>query len=218
VIEAQDLHYRYPQGPALGFANVHVPQGGMLLVHGASGAGKSTWLALLAGLLSASQGLLRVAGQDLRALRGVQLDAWRGRTIGFLPQRLLLSPLLSVQRNLALAQFAAGVQHNLRAIAQALAELGVEELAQRLPGQISGGQALRVALARAVLLQPQVILADEPTASLDDAAAQDALGLLRSTAQKHRATLVIATHDARVGQYFADQSGLQRLNILRNPL
>jgi putative ABC transport system ATP-binding protein len=216
VIEAQDLRYQYPQGPALGFANVQVPQAGMLLVRGASGAGKSTWLALLAGLLSASQGQLRVAGQDLRELRGAQLDAWRGRAIGFLPQRLLLSPLLSVQRNLALAQFAAGMRHNARVIAQALEQLGVGELAQRMPGQISGGQALRVALARAVLLQPQVVLADEPTASLDDAAAHDALGLLHSTAQKHQATLVIATHDARVGHYFAHQAGLQRLDIVRS--
>jgi putative ABC transport system ATP-binding protein len=218
VIHTEQLGYRYAKGAVLAFDDVRVAQGGTLLVHGASGAGKSTWLALLAGLLTPTQGRVCVAGQDLGAMRGTQLDAWRGRAIGFLPQRLLLSPLLSVQRNLALAQFAAGLRHNGRAIAQALEQLGVGELALRMPGQISGGQALRVALARAVLLQPQVILADEPTASLDDAAAQHALGLLHSTAQKHQATLAIATHDARVGQYFASQAGLQRLNIVRSQL
>ena len=96
------------------------------------------------------------------------------------------------------------------------------DLAWRKPGQLSGGQAQRVALARAVLLQPQVILADEPTASLDDAAARDAVGLLLSTAQAHGATLVIATHDARVAALIpagADgKTGFQPLQLLHSTL
>lgn len=96
--------------------------------------------------------------------------------------------------------FTAKVAFECRAHRAALARLGVAKLAARLPAQLSGGQAQRVALARAVLLQPQVILADEPTASLDDAAAADAVGLLLATAQAQGATLVIATHDARVAR------------------
>jgi putative ABC transport system ATP-binding protein len=96
------------------------------------------------------------------------------------------------------------------------------ELAQRQPGQLSGGQAQRVALARAVLLQPQVILADEPTASLDDEAADDAIGLLLATAKAQGATLVIATHDARVAQLIPHdingQIGFQPLQLLRGLL
>ena len=83
-----------------------------------------------------------------------------------------------------------------------LAALGVAELANRLPAQLSGGQAQRVALARAVLMQPKLVLADEPTASLDDDTAHEALQLLHSTAQRYSATLVIATHDARVAHFF----------------
>jgi putative ABC transport system ATP-binding protein len=104
-------------------------------------------------------------------------------------------------------------------IDHALAALGVAELASRLPSQLSGGQAQRVALARAVLLKPQVILADEPTASLDDEAAADAVQLLLATARGHHATLVIATHDARVAELFSSElvasCGLQTLNLLR---
>ena len=88
--------------------------------------------------------------------------------------------------------------HGAARYANALNALGVADLAQRLPRQLSGGQAQRVALARAVLLKPQVILADEPTASLDDRAASDAIALLLQATQAQQATLVIATHDARV--------------------
>jgi putative ABC transport system ATP-binding protein len=105
-----------------------------------------------------------------------------------------------VHQNLAMAQWAAGQPEDAQRIRAALQALGVHDLAPRKPGQLSGGQAQRVALARAVLLQPQVILADEPTASLDDAAAADAVGLLLATAKAQNATLVIATHDARVAK------------------
>jgi putative ABC transport system ATP-binding protein len=200
MISSRALQYRYPQGPVLAFPDVAVPQGGVLLLRGRSGAGKSTWLSLVAGLLAPSAGELVVAGQSLLALTPVQRDAWRARHVGFLPQKLHLSPALSVVGNLGLAYYAAGLPDDRTAIAAALAALGVAELAERQPAQLSGGQAQRVALARAVLLNPRVILADEPTASLDDAAAQDALTLLQTTAQRSGATLVIATHDARVRQ------------------
>jgi putative ABC transport system ATP-binding protein len=198
VIRSEGLRYHYAQGPDLAFPDVDLPQGGTLLLHGASGAGKSTWMALAAGLLRPTGGQLAVAGQDLQALSAVTLDAWRGRAIGFLPQRLHLSEALTVQGNLALAPWAAGVPADPAAVTQVLAALGLEALAQRRPAQLSGGQAQRVALARAVLLRPRVILADEPTASLDDAAAAAALQLLSDTADRLQASLVIATHDVRV--------------------
>lgn len=192
------LQYRYPGGPLLQFPDVQLPQGGVLLLRGRSGAGKSTWLALAAGLLGPSAGELLVAGQSLGALTPVARDAWRARTIGFLPQKLHLSEALSVAGNLALAYYAAGLPEDSSAIAGALQALGVANLADRRPSQLSGGQAQRVALARAVLLNPKVLLADEPTASLDDEAAQEALALLLDTARRSGATLVMATHDARV--------------------
>ncbi|MFZ2307384.1 MAG: ATP-binding cassette domain-containing protein [Rhodoferax sp.] len=198
MIRTQGLRYQYSNGPLLAFPDVEVPQGAVLLLSGPSGCGKSTWLALVAALVAPTAGALVVADQTLDALKSVAADAWRARAIGFLPQKLHLSTALSVYQNLAMAQWAAGQSEDASRIHAALQALGVEDLAQRKPGQLSGGQAQRVALARAVLLQPRVILADEPTASLDDASAAQAVGLLLSTANQQGATLVIATHDARV--------------------
>lgn len=202
MIRTRALQYSYPEGPTLAFADLEVPQGGVLLLQGRSGCGKSTWLALAAGLLTPSEGEIQVAGQDLTALGQAQRDGWRGRTVGFLPQRLHLSEALTVERNLALAFFAIGLHEDRAAVHAALQALGVDELARRRPGELSGGQAQRVALARAVVLQPRVVLADEPTASLDDEAAAQALALLQESASRCGATLVIATHDARVRQAF----------------
>ena len=211
MISTRQLAYRYTGGPELRFDDVDVAQGGVLLLRGASGSGKSTWLALAAGLLSPREGNMTVAGQSIQALGKAAGDAWRARTIGFLPQRLHLSAALTVHGNLALAQWAVGQPLQEGRIAEALTALDVQALADRRPAQLSGGQAQRVALARAVLLKPSVILADEPTASLDDEAAAASLALLRVTAQQQGATLVIATHDSRVGAFFKDEQGLQSL-------
>jgi putative ABC transport system ATP-binding protein len=209
MISSRALQYRYANGPELRFDDVALPQGGVLLLRGASGSGKSTWLALAAGLRRPSAGQLTVAGQDMAQLPAAACDAWRARTVGLLPQRLHLSDALSVADNLALAYFAAGLPRDAGAIEAALAALGVAQLARRKPWQLSGGQAQRVALARAVLLAPTVLLADEPTASLDDDSAGDALTLLLETARRCGASLVMATHDARVLAALAQAQTLQ---------
>lgn len=198
MIRTAGLGYRYGRGAELRFPDVDVPQGDVLLLKGPSGSGKSTWLALAARLLRPSAGQIVVAGQPLHGLGKMASDAWRARAIGFLPQQLHLSEALTVSGNLALAQWAAGVPADDTAIHKALTALGLADLARRKPSQLSGGQAQRVALARALLMNPKVILADEPTASLDDDAAHAALALLLDSAHRCEATLVIATHDARV--------------------
>lgn len=222
MISSTALAFAYPQAPPLAFADVQVPQGGVLLLSGPSGSGKSTWLSLVAGLIAPTAGTLEVAGQNLSALSLAQADAWRARTIGFLPQKLHLSPALSVYDNLALAYWAAGVALDRARLQACLASLGIAELAQRKPGQLSGGQAQRVALARAVLQHPAVLLADEPTASLDDAACADAVALLVQTCQAQGATLVIATHDQRVQHLLqmtiSNKNGLSPAQIQRMQL
>ena len=197
MIKTRGLVYRFATGQKLAFADVTVPQGGTLLLRGRSGSGKSTWLALAAGLLSPTAGEMTVAGQSLGIMKASERDGWRARTLGFLPQRLHLSAALTVQGNLELVYFAAGLPMDRAAVRETLDALGVAHLAARLPGRLSGGEQQRVALARALLLRPQVILADEPTASLDDEASAAALALLRERAQQAGASLVIATHDAR---------------------
>ncbi|WP_439517297.1 ABC transporter ATP-binding protein [Hydrogenophaga sp.] len=200
MIGTRSLVHAYPHAPPIHMPDVTVSQGGTLLLRGPSGSGKSTWLALAAGLLTPSAGEIVVAGQSVGALAGGARDTWRARHMGFLPQKLHLSDALSVNDNLALVYFAAGLPLDRAAIARALETLQVGAFATRRPSQLSGGQAQRVALARAVLLRPRVILADEPTASLDDDAGAMALGLLKESAARLDATLVIATHDARVWQ------------------
>lgn len=184
----------------LHFPDVSLAPGGSLLLRGPSGSGKSTWLALVAGLLPVADGELWVAGQRLKGMGPAALDRWRARQLGFLPQGLHLSAALTVADNLALAYFAQGLAVQPAAIHSALAALGVADLARRKPAQLSGGQAQRVALARATVLRPQLILADEPTASLDDGACALALSALRDSAAACGAALVLATHDARVAQ------------------
>ena len=207
MIKTSALQFAYAGAAPICFPDVDVPQGATLLLRGPSGSGKSTWLALAAALVPLRSGSLQVAGKDLAALSRVQADAWRARNLGFLPQTLHLSAALTVAQNLDLAFWAAGVAHDRARADAVLAALGVADLANRLPAQLSGGQAQRVALARAVLMQPKLVLADEPTASLDDDAAHEALQLLHSTAQRYGATLVIATHDARVAHFFDGASG-----------
>jgi putative ABC transport system ATP-binding protein len=206
LIHTDKLSYSYAGSAPIHFPDIEVAQGSVVVLSGPSGCGKSTWLALVAGLVRPGTGVLQVAGQVLGSLSGVETDAWRAKSIGFLPQKLHLSAALTVAQNLAMAQWAAGQQEDAGRIASTLDALGVADLAKRKPHQLSGGQAQRVALARAVLLQPKVILADEPTASLDDESAAFAVSLLLETAGLQGATLVIATHDARVAPHIPNHA------------
>jgi putative ABC transport system ATP-binding protein len=207
MLRTTSLQFAYGNAAPLQFPDIDAPQGGIVLLQGNSGSGKSTLLALACGLLTASGGSIEVAQQDLSAMQGAKRDAWRGRAVGFLPQRLHLSESLDARGNLGLVFYAAGLPHDEAKIVQAFRALGIEELALRKPSQLSGGQAQRVALARALLLSPKIVLADEPTASLDDEAAHHAIELLMRCTRTCNATLLVATHDARV------KSHLQRLRI-----
>ena len=219
MIQTSNLSFCYPASSPITFPDIKVAQGDVVLLSGPSGCGKSTWLALIAGLVKPTSGSLTVAGQEVAGLNNVAVDAWRATTIGFLPQKLHMSAALTVTQNLAMAQWAAGQHEDRIRIDAALKALGVEDLGKRKPSQLSGGQAQRVALARAVLLQPKVILADEPTASLDDEAAAFAIGLLVQTAKQRGATLVIATHDGRVAPLIpsteSGQAGYTALKLSR---
>lgn len=211
----QGLALAYPSGPRLQFPDLRLSPGEHLLLRGASGSGKSSLLALLAGLRRASAGQVWLAGAELGSLGTARLDAWRGEVLGLLPQRLHLCEGLSLRDNLALPFVAVG-QAVPQARLQALAErLGLGGLLSRVPDQLSGGQMQRAALARALVRGPRLLILDEPSSSLDDAATSNLLALVTELAQEQGVGLVVATHDARVVTELTDRlgTGLRSLTL-----
>ena len=210
MLALQGLRFDWGAGATLEFPDLDLAQGRTLLLTGPSGCGKSTLLALIAALLTPSAGRLTVAGEEPACMSRAERDRWRGATLGFMPQRLHLSESLSVRRNLELPFIAAGEAVNTARVDTVLAELGLRGLAQRRPHQLSLGQAQRVAIARALLRKPRLLLADEPSANLDDGNTAAVLALLQRSAHEAGATLVVATHDARVRNAF-DGAAVLRL-------
>ena len=192
------IEHRYDAVPVLRVEAWAAAAGDHWLLSGASGSGKTTLLHILAGLTVPSSGSVSVGGIDLATLSGSALDRWRGRNVGLVPQRLHLIGALDVLGNLALARYLAGLPADVARARELLDAMGIGELGHRYPRQLSQGQAQRVAIARAVINRPAVLLADEPTANLDDAQARAALEVLRRHAETVGATLVVASHDARV--------------------
>jgi len=197
----------------LDIAHFGLATGAQAVVVGPSGCGKTTLLSLLAGLLPIQQGRILIGGVSLNdvARRGARaVDAFRARHIGLVPQHPLLFSMLSALDNLLLAQRLAGSPTDRDAACTLLAELGLAGLEHRRPSQLSRGQQQRVALARALVNRPALLLADEPTANLDDAHAAQAIDLLRERARSLGAALLIATHDARVRHAFDTVLTLER--------
>jgi len=208
VFALQGLRHDYAGRSVLEIADWTVPAGGQWLVLGPSGSGKSTLLHILAGILRPTAGRVEVAGQDLAALGGAALDRFRGRHIGIVLQRLHLVASLTVLQNVLLAQYLAGLPQDAARAREVLAGLGIADKLTARPAELSQGQAQRVAIARAIVNRPQLLLADEPTANLDDGRALEAIDLLANQAQACGATLLIATHDQRVKARIANQRTL----------
>jgi putative ABC transport system ATP-binding protein len=169
-----------------------------VLLLGESGSGKTTLLHLLGGLLKSQKGSLEVIGTDISKLSEHQLDRFRGQHYGFIFQRNHLIQALTVERNLLMAPFLAGLNQSSERVDEVLDELGIADKKHARIQDLSLGQAQRVAIARAVLNKPAVILADEPTSALDDKNCDRVSDLLVSVANQNKATLIIATHDQRL--------------------
>jgi putative ABC transport system ATP-binding protein len=202
VLGLAGLARAYGSRIAVQISSWTVAAGQHSLILGPSGSGKTTLLHLIAGLLRPSRGRVFVAGQDLNALTPAELDAFRGKTIGIVLQRLHLIAALTVRDNLRLACTLARLPPDPARIDALIADLGLAALAGARPSRLSEGEAQRVAIARAVVNRPALILADEPTSALDDANCAAVLALLRAQAEASGATLVIATHDARLQPFF----------------
>ncbi len=198
MFAVQQLTHAYDGKTVLRVDDWRAEQGAQWLMLGPSGSGKTTLLHVLAGILRPASGQVRVADRDLMALSPAALDRFRGKSVGIVLQRLHLIDSLSVLSNLLLAQYMAGEAQNAARARDVLASLDLADKANAHPHELSHGQAQRVAVARAVVNKPKLLLADEPTSNLDDARCVQVLDLLLDQARACGATLVIATHDSRI--------------------
>ena len=176
---------------------VTLNDGEQLLLRGISGSGKTTLINILAGLLSPSAGRVMLGGKDVYAMAEVERDDWRRKTIGYVFQTHQLLPLLNAWENVAMPLAFAGLsRRESKTKAMALLEsVGLADHANNRPKQLSTGQRQRVAIARALVHQPKLVLADEPTASLDASAAAEALDLLQESCKAQNTILIVASHD-----------------------
>ncbi|MEM1269800.1 MAG: ABC transporter ATP-binding protein [Bacteroidota bacterium] len=202
MISVQNLRHAYDGTTVLELDQLDLEQGGRLLIHGLSGSGKTTLLHVLAGLLRPTAGTVQVAGEPIYDMAEHARDQFRGRRIGLVFQRLHLLPTLTVLDNVLAAAYAAGMTQDGARARDLLATVDLADKADAYPEQLSYGQRQRVAIARAVMNKPTVLLADEPTASLDGTRSQDVLDLLLAQASEHNATLIVATHDERIRDAF----------------
>jgi putative ABC transport system ATP-binding protein len=179
--------------------------GSTILVTGNSGKGKTTYLHILAGMLQPNSGEILIDNTDFTNLKGSKADKFRGKNIGVVFQKSHFIASLSVLENLEMASWlATGKKHTKRA-RELLNKLDILEQAHKQPSQLSVGQQQRVSIARALMNEPKVLLADEPTSSLDDKNADNVIELLESLSKEYKAALIIVTHDSRIKAKFTNQ-------------
>ena len=204
LIQTVDLHKTYRteavETPALNGVSIELHVGEFTAVAGPSGSGKSTLLHLLGGLDRPTSGEIFLEGVALCGLSKDQLARLRMTDIGFVFQAYNLIPVLTVLENTAFILELQGVvrAERIKRARKILAELGIEQYADQYPNRISGGEQQRVAVARAVVAEPAIVLADEPTANLDTATSHELIDLMRRLNQERGATFLFATHDSRL--------------------
>ena len=203
ILSARGLRKRFGATEALRGLDVDIVPGEVVAVMGPSGSGKSTLLHCLAGILTPDEGEVTFAGERIDRLGETERSRLRRTAFGFVFQFGQLVAELTAVENVALPLLLDGVDRHEaeRRAADWLPRLGLDGLAQRRPGDMSGGQAQRVAVARALVAGPSVIFADEPTGSLDSLAGEQVMELLTSAAADSGATVVIVTHEPRVAAY-----------------
>jgi putative ABC transport system ATP-binding protein len=201
LVKVRDLHKVYFRGSeridVLQGVTLDIPQGDFLALMGPSGSGKTTLLNLLGGLDTPTEGSIEVAGDRIDKMSGGKLAAWRARHIGFVFQMYNLLPVLTAARNVELPLLLTKLSSadRKRRVQIALSVVGLGERAKHYPRQLSGGQEQRVGIARAIVTDPTLLLADEPTGDLDRKSGDEILDLLQTLNREHGKTIVMVTHD-----------------------
>ncbi|MFD5902793.1 ABC transporter ATP-binding protein [Streptomyces microflavus] len=203
LLAAHDLRKTYGSTPALDGASFSVHPGEVVAVMGPSGSGKSTLLHCLAGIITPDSGTITYAGRELSAMSDAERSALRRSDFGFVFQFGQLVPELTCVENVALPLRLDGVKRKAaeRTAREWMERLEVDGLAAKRPGEVSGGQGQRVAVARALAGSPKVIFADEPTGALDSLNGERVMELLTEAARSSNVAVVLVTHEARVAAY-----------------
>ncbi|RAW01851.1 ABC transporter ATP-binding protein [Pseudochryseolinea flava] len=205
MISIRNLSFQYNSKATIAFPDFTIPRGQHCLLLGESGSGKTTLLHLLGGLLRGYEGSVQVDNTELSTLSEKALDKFRGQHVGFIFQKNHLINAFTVEKNILLSPFLAGLNPDLERFNTILSSLGLAEKKQSPVSALSHGQAQRVAIARAVINHPSIIFADEPTSALDDSNCNRVIDLLLQVAKAQDTTLVVATHDQRLKDKIKNQ-------------
>lgn len=203
IVSTTQLSFQYPNSTPIEFPDIHIEKGQHTLLLGDSGSGKTTLLNILGGLSRPETGLVKINNQDLSFLSNSKLDQFRAQYIGFIFQEAHLLRNLTLLENIKLAQSLAGKRIDLNAIHFILTQLQLDQKSDAYPNELSRGQLQRAAIARSIINKPALLIADEPTAALDDNNTYRVLELLLSIADTAGSTLLITTHDKRIKDQFS---------------
>lgn len=205
VLEFNQVNKTFGSGhkkvDALKSTDFHAEQGEMIAVIGPSGSGKSTFLTIAGGLLSPSNGEVIINNENITALNEKERSKIRLKEIGFILQASNLMPFLTVDKQMKLLDKVKKNNMNKEEVEQLYKDLGIGDLRNKYPSDLSGGERQRVAIAKALYSNPSIVLADEPTASLDSDRAYEVMGLLKDETKNKKTTTIVVTHDTRLIDY-----------------
>ncbi|MBE5856082.1 MAG: ABC transporter ATP-binding protein [Lachnospiraceae bacterium] len=204
ILEIRNLCKTYGQGEtevkALDNISLDVKQGEFVAIIGPSGSGKSTLMHILGGVDIPTSGEVKIAGTDITKLNETALAIFRRRQIGLIYQFYNLIPILNVEENITLPILLDKKKPNKKLLDDLIVRLGLEKRIKHLPNQLSGGQQQRVSIGRALINNPALLLADEPTGNLDTENTKEIMELLRKFNRENKQTVIIITHDERIAR------------------
>ena len=207
MIKTESLKFSYDRKKYFDFPDINLDSGENLLIIGNSGIGKTTLLHLLAGILKPESGSINISGTDISKFSDTELDKFRGDNIGIVFQKPHFISSLTINENLKLAKYLSPSKTSGDA-KKILESLNIKDKYQHKPNQLSEGEKQRASIALALINSPSLILADEPTSSLDDFNCDNVIKLLKKQAKDHKAQLIVITHDARLKKHFKNNLNL----------
>ncbi|WP_445457106.1 ABC transporter ATP-binding protein [Flavobacterium sp. HNIBRBA15423] len=205
MISTKNITFSYNKDQIFILPDLHCDAGNTILITGDSGKGKTTYLHILAGLLRPSTGTIEIDKTNIVTLSESKNDKFRGQNIGIVFQKSHFVSALTVLENLEMASWLATGKKNSARAKKLLEQLDIISQSDKLPNQLSIGQQQRVSIARALMNEPKVLLADEPTSSLDDRNAEKVIELLTFLSKEYKAALIIVTHDSRIKEKFSNR-------------